>query len=33
MLIAPGLLVRAYVAYGLVLDDDTVEIVGISIDP
>lgn len=33
MLIAPGLLVSAYVAYGILLDDDTVEIVGISIDP
>jgi hypothetical protein len=33
MLIAPGLLVRAYVAYGILLDDDVVEIVGISIDP
>lgn len=32
MLIAQGLLVRAYVVYGVVLDDDTVEIVGISID-
>lgn len=32
MLIAPGLLVRAYVVYGILLDDDTVEIVGISID-
>lgn len=33
MLIAPGLLVGAYVAYGLLLDDDTVELVGMSIDP
>lgn len=33
MLIAPGLLVRAFVAYGVLLDDDSVEIVGISIDP
>ena len=33
MLIARGLLVRAYVAYRILLDDDTVEIVGIGIDP
>ena len=32
MLIAPGLLVRAYVVYGVLLDDDTIELVGISID-
>ena len=32
MLIAQCLLVRAYVVYGVVLDDDAVEIVGISID-
>ena len=32
MLIAPGLLVRAYAVYGVLLDDDTIEIVGISID-
>lgn len=32
MLIAPGLLVRAYVAYGVLLDDGTIEIVGITID-
>ncbi|WP_436794656.1 hypothetical protein [Actinospongicola halichondriae] len=32
MLIAPGLLVRASVVYGVLLDDDTIEVVGISID-
>lgn len=33
MLIAPGLLVNAYVVYGVLLDDGAIEIVGISIDP
>lgn len=33
MLIAPGLLVSAYVVYGMLLDDETIEIVGVSIDP
>jgi hypothetical protein len=32
MLIAPGLLVRAYVVYGVLLEDGTIELVGISID-
>lgn len=33
MLIAPGLLVRAYVVYGLLLEQNTIEIVGISVEP
>lgn len=33
VLIVAGVLVRAVVAYGLLVDDDTIEIVGISIDP
>ncbi|MEZ5239674.1 MAG: hypothetical protein R2716_12265 [Microthrixaceae bacterium] len=33
MLIARGLLVDAYVVYGLLLDDDTIEIVGVTLDP
>ena len=33
MLIAPGLLVRAFAAHGTLLHDDSIELVGITIDP
>lgn len=32
MLIAPGLLVRAFVVYGLLADDGFVDLIGIAID-
>ncbi len=32
MLLAPGLLVRAFAAFGTLLDDDSIELVGITID-
>lgn len=33
MLIAPGLLVNSYVVYGILLDDEAIEIIGVSMDP
>ena len=33
MLIAPGLLVRAFVAYGVLVTDGSIELVGITIEP
>jgi hypothetical protein len=33
MLIAPGLLVRAFAVYGLLMADSSIELVGITIDP
>ncbi|MDQ6728229.1 MAG: hypothetical protein M3066_19020 [Actinomycetota bacterium] len=32
MLIARGLLVRAFAVYGLLIDDDAIELIGIDID-
>lgn len=32
MVIAPGLLVRAFAAYGVVVTDDVIELVGIIIE-
>lgn len=33
VLLAPGLLVRTFAAYGVLLTDDTIEIVSITIEP
>jgi hypothetical protein len=32
MLIAPGMLVRAFVVYGLLITDGTIELIGLDID-
>lgn len=32
MLIARGLLVRAFAVYGLLIDDDAIELIGIDLD-
>jgi len=33
MLIAPGVLVHAVVVYGLLSDDDVIDLIGVTIDP
>ena len=33
MLIATGVLVRVFAVYGLLVDDDTVELIGVELEP